>query len=73
MGTVYVHPPLENLLIQNREPLARELRYDCPDSEVSVVAGSRSRGRGHWLVTYTPSCSDSHFSFTIGVSCRRMV
>jgi hypothetical protein len=65
--------PLKNRLILNRKLLARELCYYRPNSTVSVVAGPRPRGRGRWLVAYTPSCSGSYFSFVIGVSRRRVV
>ena len=65
--------PLDNWLIQNRELLARELCYYCPDSTVSVVTGSCPRSRGRWLVAHISSRFGSHLSFTIGVSRRRVV
>ena len=61
---------VENLLIQYREFLARELRHDHPDPGISVVTGRRPCDGCRWVAAYTRSYFSSYFSFLLDVPRR---
>ena len=64
---------LKNWLTRHRNLIAWELRHYRPDSTIYVVTGCCLYGDCCWVVAHTFSHFGPHFSFSLDVSCRRVV